>query len=74
MNSAIKNFSVVSIATCIEPYIGMPNRPAKILVDNWQELTKGGSVECFGIPFPLFLPAATFPVILLTIDSGSWLK
>ncbi len=44
---------VVSVATCLGLFIGMPHGPGQILVENWDTLIGGGTAEVFGIPFGL---------------------
>ena len=44
---------VVSVATCLGSNIHMPNGPGKQMVENWDKLLGGGSVELFGVPFKL---------------------
>jgi dipeptidyl aminopeptidase/acylaminoacyl peptidase len=42
---------VISVATCLGLFIGMPNGPGRVLVDQWESLIKGETAEVFGVPF-----------------------
>jgi 2-polyprenyl-3-methyl-5-hydroxy-6-metoxy-1,4-benzoquinol methylase/dienelactone hydrolase len=44
---------VVSTATCLGLFIGMPNCPPKVLLDNLPELRSGGTARIFHTDFPL---------------------
>jgi pimeloyl-ACP methyl ester carboxylesterase len=41
---------VISVATCLGLYMNMPAGPGKVLVDNWETLSGGGTAEVFGVP------------------------
>jgi dienelactone hydrolase len=42
--------AAISVNTCLGHYIGMPNGPARRLVENWDHLLAGGTVELYGYP------------------------
>lgn len=42
---------VISTATCLGAFIGMPNPPGRILAEHLDELAAGKTVELFGTPF-----------------------
>lgn len=44
---------VISTATCLGAFIGMPNPPGRILVEHLDELASGKTTDLFGTQFPL---------------------
>lgn len=44
---------VVSVATCLGLFISMPNCPARLLAENFEQLATGGTADLYGVPFGL---------------------